>query len=114
MSGKEQSNPQHVEAELRTHLRVRCNAAWIVVCRSGNQARAQAVQQISDWSVFGDSYPFSFAESRHYVALVNGECVKMRLFRRPANRTKKPVRQRRAAEITDVFAPGGLERSFKL
>jgi len=62
-------NPQHLEAELRTHLRVCCNAAWIVVCRSGNQAGPRRGQQISDRGVFGES-PLFIAEDASTPSLL--------------------------------------------
>ena len=45
---REEHAPQHAEAELRTGLRIRRDAAWIVVRGAGNEAGAEAAQECFD------------------------------------------------------------------
>src|SRR5205807_3648586 len=45
---REQHAPQHAESELRTRLRVRRDAARIVIGRAGDETGAEAAEKIAD------------------------------------------------------------------
>jgi len=108
MSGKENRVIHSMsKPELRTHLRVRCNALDRRL-PLGNQARAQAGQTDFQTGRFWRLIPLVHCRGfRHYVVLCEGGVREMRLFRATANRTKKPVANGELRKFTDGFAPGG-------